>query len=433
MIWWTDSQSCVILIRLACCGHIYFLFCQDIYIPFVVIFVVKICLIAATHPPDVCGVGDYTDQLASALAAEGHEITILTTCRTRPPTHNTHVRVKATVSAWNMSSLHKLRSEIKSEAYDIVHLQYTPGYYGRRTMMINCLPWLLRGLPGCPVFVTFHEIYTPMLPGFRNKLVGLYDRIKDTVLLQGSTAVILTVPNRVHRLTTLFPWLRSRLYYIPVGTGITVVPVTPSEQQTERARFGIHPEEWVIGSFGTLHTDRRYDMLFRAARQLLDEGHRIRVMLIGAYEEDHIYYIQLKKCIADLDLEPYIIWTGFGTSATISRWLALVDIYVMTDIRGASGRKSSLTTALAHGLPIISTRGQDTPSDFVHGSNVLLFDIDDDRELIQHIIQLLHNQETCTRLRTGARTLHALKYAWKSIARSTLQVYWNHYGPGAER
>jgi glycosyltransferase involved in cell wall biosynthesis len=155
--------------------------------------------------------------------------------------------------------------------------------------------------------------------------------------------------------------------------------------------------------------------------------------LIGAYEEDHDYYAYLKKCIADLGLEPYIIWTGFGTSVTISRWLALVDIYVMTDLRGASGRKSSLTTALAHSLPIISTRGRDTTPEFKHGKNILLFDVDDEKTLGQHIIRLLHNQEERTRLRTGAQTLYTSKYAWESIARSTLKVYRNHYGPGAER
>lgn len=393
----------------------------------------KICLIAATHPPDVCGVGDYTDQLARALEAEGHEVTILTTYRPIPHDYDTKVHIKADVVSWDMSALRLLVSEIKSEAYDIVHLQYTPGYYGRRTFMINCLPWLLRGLHGCSVFVTFHEIYTPILHGVRNILLGMYDRIKDTVLLQGGSAVILTVPNRVQRLSSLFPWLQHRLYFIPVGTGITVASVTPSEQQAERTRLGIQPDEWIIGSFGTLHTDRHYNILFRTARNLLDQKYRVRVMLIGAYEEDHAYYKELKKDIADLELESYIIWTGFGTSAMVSRWLALVDIYVMTDLRGASGRKSSLTTALAHGLPIISTRGQDTTPDFEHDENILLFEVDDEQALGQHIIRLLHNQEESTHLRIGAQTLYASKYAWESIARSTLKVYRNHYGPGAER
>ena len=396
-------------------------------------YVVKICLIAATHPPDICGVGDYTDQLARMLEAEDHEVTILTTHRSIPYTYDSNVHVKAHVVSWNMSALRLLLSEIKNEAYDIVHLQYTPGYYGRRTIMVNCLPWLLRGLYGRPVFVTFHEIYTPILHGVRNILVGMYDRIKDTVLLQGGSAIIVTVPNRVQRLSSLYPWLRRRLYFIPVGTGITVASATSSEQQAERTRLNIQPDEWVVGSFGTLHTDRHYNILFRAARHLLDMGHRIRVMLIGAYEEDHAYYQQLKKDIADLELESYIIWTGFGTSATVSRWLALVDIYVMTDLRGASGRKSSLTTALAHGLPIISTYGKDTTSDFEHGKNILLFEVDDEHALGQHIIRLLQNQDERTRLRIGARTLYASKYAWESIARSTLKVYRNHYGPGAER
>lgn len=388
----------------------------------------KICLIAATHPPDVCGVGDYTDQLARALMAEGHDVSILTSHRPAP----TKPHVKADISAWNRQAIRHLCAELKSESYDIVHLQYTPGYYGRRTFSINCLPWKLRHTKA-GVVVTFHEIYTPILPGLRNRLVGLYDRIKDTVLLLGGSAVILTVPNRVQRLSSLFPWLRKRLHFIPVGTGVTVGPNAPPNRQAERIRLGIAEDEYLIGSFGTLHTDRRYDALFRTARQLLDQGVRFRIMLIGAYEQDHAYYIYLKKCIADLALEPYIIWTGFGASEQVSCWLSLLDIYIMTDLRGASGRKSSLTTALAHGLPVISTRGRDTTSDFEHDKNILLFDVDDEQALGRHIIRLFHDEEERTRLRIGALNLYASKYAWESIARNTLEVYRNLYGPGAER
>ena len=180
-------------------------------------------MIAATHPPDVCGVGDYTYQLAQALGEEGSEVTILTTQRSESLSSNKIVRVKTDVIHWHFSSLRSLCSEIKSGAYDIIHLQYTPGYYGRRSFMINCLPWLLRGLHGRPVFVTFHEIYTPILHGFRNILLGMYDRIKDTVLLQGASAVILTVPNRVQHLSSLFPWLQRRLYFIPLAPRRSVI------------------------------------------------------------------------------------------------------------------------------------------------------------------------------------------------------------------
>jgi glycosyltransferase involved in cell wall biosynthesis len=391
-------------------------------------------MITATFPPDACGVGDYTFQLCQALQRLGVQVDVVTSRRPGPPAPppgSIISSVRRITGRWNARSLIPLLRQIRSGGYRCVHIQYSPNFYGLLSFAIHLLPWVLMGFGGRTV-VTFHEIYAPKLGGFANRFFAVYDHIKDTVLLLGSAAAILTVPSRVDRLGRRFSRLRSRLYAIPVGTGVRVEEDAPDARTTARADFGVQPEEWLIGSFGSMHVDRRYDTLFRVVRRLLDRGCRLRVVLIGAYDAKHPYYRYLKKCIADLDLEPYIIWTGFGPEAQVSRWLGMLDLYVMTDLRGASGRKSSLITALAHGLPVISTRGTDTTPEFVDGENILLVDPDDEDAFFRHIDRLLSDPSERNRMRTGARRLFVAHYAWESIAQQTLEVYHTH-GSGAER
>lgn len=391
----------------------------------------QVLMITATFPPDVCGVGDYTAQLERALRQCGVRVDVVTSYRPGSPADGTgqgSIPVNRIIRQWNLRSVMTLVDQIKTGGYHCVHIQYAPNFYGPMSFAVNLVPWLLAG-SGCRTIVTFHEIYAPRLKGFKNRLLALYDHIRDTVLLAGSSAAILTVPNRLDRLGKWFPWLRSRLRAIPVGTGVQVTPMTADKRNTERARFGLDPDDFLIGSFGSMHVDRHYDTLFRVLRSMIERYSQLRIVLIGAYQTDHAYYRFLKKWIADLNLEAYIIWTGYGTEEEISRWLAMLDLYVMTDVRGASGRKSSLITAIAHGLPVISTRGKDTPPEFVDNENTVLIDVDDEAALSHHIECLLHESGKRDRLREGAHRLFASCYAWDSIAQKTIETY----GTGAKR
>jgi glycosyltransferase involved in cell wall biosynthesis len=290
------------------------------------------------------------------------------------------------------------------------------------TFAINLLPWILR-IYGIKTITTFHEIYAPSIDQWTQRMLAVYNHVKDTALLWGSAVSVLTVSQRRDRLAGRFPGLAGRLYAMPVGAGVQETPITDEESQTERQKLGVAPEEILLGSFGSMHVDRRYDTLFRALRALIDQGRRTRLALIGAYSPEHAYFRYLKKVIADLRLEPYIIWTGYGEAQTVSRWLALLDIYIMTDVRGASDRKSSLVSALAHGLPVISTRGEDTASHFVHGENILLFSVDDENELKNQIDRLLLNADERKHLGEEARCLYNVYYSWEGIAQQTIKAY----------
>lgn len=392
----------------------------------------RILMISATYPPEVCGVGDYTFQLTTALQDLGIQIELVTSARRVGERRDGAVsgevpggqecQVQWTKRRWNLRTIFSLVDRIQSEGYDCVHIQYSPNFYGSLSFAVNLLPWLLLGT-NCRTVVTFHEIYSPKLGGLRNRILSIVDHVKDTVLLFGVTAAILTVPSRSSRLGTVFPWLRSRLFTIPVGTGVQVEPIEPDERTKQRARLGVTEEDLLLGSFGSMHVDRHYETLIRVLHGLKGRLPKLRLAFLGAYRDEHPYYQHLKKLIAERELEAYITWTGYGAEPEISRWLSALDIYVMVDKRGASGRKSSLITAIAHGLPVISTFGPDTPSEFYDPESVLLVPVDDEQALSRHIEALAPDRDRRTRLRSGARRLFEANYGWGAIARKTVEVY----------
>ena len=387
----------------------------------------RVCLVCATFPPEVCGVGDFTFQLARALGEAGIEVSVVTSDRGLPEESNQAppgIVVRRPVASWTLRQLPTLVRTLRAGRYDLVHVQYTSNLYGRRTLAINLMPCLAARFLRMPILVTFMEFYMPMSHGLHELLAGVYERAKDTLLLWSSTGVIVTLPNRARRLCRLFPWLRRRVHILPSGANLELGETVPDDRERGRRHFGIGPTELVIGSFGVLHTDKRYELLFRVARRLLDQGHQIRLLLIGSYSDDHPYYRYLTQCVSDLGLGSCVIWTGFGSPTEVSHWLLATDIYVMTDLGGASARKSSLITALAHGLPTVSTRGADTEAEFVDGEGIVLVDARDEEEsLVHHLDRLLKDPEERRRLALGARRLHQSQFSWQSIARSATDIY----------
>jgi glycosyltransferase involved in cell wall biosynthesis len=332
--------------------------------------------------------------------------------------------VRRSVASWALTHLPTLVRTLRAARYDLVHVEYTPNLFGRRTLAVSLLPYLVTGMLRIPTVVTFHEIYTPIHRGLRNVVAGLYDRVKDTLLLWGSTGVTVTVPGRASRLSGLFPWLGRRVHTIPAGATLLPDRCVPEDRALARDRLGIGPQELVVGSFGLIHTDKRYELLFRVVRRLLDQGHRLRLLLIGPYSSDHPYCRYLMQRVTDLGLDSHVVWTGYGSPLETSRWLRTVDIYVMTDLRGASGRKSSLLSALAHGLPIVSTRGADTESAFVDGDAIVLADAgDEEGSLVHHLDRLLRDGNERSRLALRARELYRAHFAWEAIARRTIVAY----------
>jgi glycosyltransferase involved in cell wall biosynthesis len=93
------------------------------------------CLITGSSPPDVCGVGDYTEHLSTALQASGEQVVVF---------HRNN---------WSIGQLWRHLSDLRRLELDFYLLQYPTEGYG-----YSMLPQLLMlGLLGRRRAVTLHE------------------------------------------------------------------------------------------------------------------------------------------------------------------------------------------------------------------------------------------------------------------------------------
>lgn len=105
-----------------------------------------VLFVSGEYPPDVGGVGDYTERLRTALAERGWPSRVLS---------------RAQVGRWDARSLLWLLRAAPRRG--VVHIQYQAGAYD--LLGDVCLvPALLRRLrPGVRVVTTFHDVRVPYL------------------------------------------------------------------------------------------------------------------------------------------------------------------------------------------------------------------------------------------------------------------------------
>ena len=133
----------------------------------------RVGLVTGEYPPLEGGVGAFTEQLARALAARGHEIHVITTKRARPtdaprqasalfaPVVLDYGLLHPRVGRWRWPSLSVVADVALRYELELVNVQYQAAAYNMRAAAIHYLPWRLRGV--APTVVTFHDLRVPYL------------------------------------------------------------------------------------------------------------------------------------------------------------------------------------------------------------------------------------------------------------------------------
>jgi glycosyltransferase involved in cell wall biosynthesis len=193
-----------------------------------------------------------------------------------------------------------------------------------------------------------------------------------------------------------------------------------------------------LSYFGLLNSSKGLETLLEAFRQLRAGMPSIKLLMVGAGIGDSdptnaVYQQKILKLIDDLALRDMVIFTGYVVPTDVSAHLMASDICVLPFRDGASFRRGSLMAALAHGLPIVTTKApvinsphtEDTSGllpKLVHGENCLLISPGDDRALVEAVRQLMDSPKLRKMLAEGASQL-AKNFSWERIAQETVGMY----------
>ncbi len=174
----------------------------------------RVGLVTGEYPPMQGGVGDYTQALAAALAAQGAEVHVLTDARAAgADDKRAGVNVHAVVPAWSWRGLLRVRSLARTLQLDVLNVQYQAAAYGL-SAPIHFLPHVA----SVPTVVTFHDLRFPYL----FPKAGRLRPAAVTHLARQAAGVIATDPADEAELRRRGGV--RRLAQIPIGSNIAPAP-----------------------------------------------------------------------------------------------------------------------------------------------------------------------------------------------------------------
>jgi len=376
----------------------------------------RIGLITGEYPPMQGGVGDFTRELGRGLAELGHEVHVLTG-RSQTPDSGSQIVVHRVMDGWGWGCWRQalaLARELKLEVLDV---QYQAAAYGMHPA-INFAP---RRQNRPPVVVTFHDLKTPYLfpkaGALRWRAVRMLARRADRAI----------VTNREDYLKLETEMPARRLSMIPIGSNIPVAPPAGYDRDAERARWGVRPDDLLLGYFGFLNQSKGGEELMQTVALLVRRGTSAHLLMIGGRvgssdPTNRAYAQRVERLIAELGLAERVHWTGYSCPEDVSAGLLATDVCVLPYRDGVSFRRGTLHACLTHGRAIVTTYPTVPLPEARDGETMLLVMPQDPAELAEATLRLASDPALRRRLEAGASAL-AAEFAWERIARQTAALF----------
>ena len=311
-------------------------------------------ILTCEYPPDCGGVGNYTAQVASALAAAGDEVTVFCPPRWQPPAQPATVRVVDLNDTYGRSSRAALDRHLTGTRATVL-VQYVPTAFGMGGVNLPFCHWLLGRARryGDDVRVMFHEPYfefgwTPVHQG----PLSLAQRAMAKMLLRASSQTYLSTDAWRRYLS---PYVRggtpNRFVTLPIPSAIPRCEA-PAEARDRRRGLTGPRTGFLIGHFGT-YGSQIAPLLQHALIALLTGDEQLTAVCTGAGSDD--FARGLTGLVPSLG--PRVHATGRVSARDAAVVLSACDLLVQPYPDGVTTRRTSVMAGLVNGRPVLTTTG----------------------------------------------------------------------------
>lgn len=358
-------------------------------------------LLTGEYPPHAGGVGDYTQLVATALAARGREV---------------HVWCPdpAAVSLDGLVHLHHLPDRFGSASRRAIEeglaaapgpvlLQYVPNALGARGANVRFCFWLRRLGRRADVRVMFHEpyFYFGWAHPSRNAL-ALAQRVMAALLLRaGAVAYLSTSTWRRY----LEPWAPSGLRTNVLPIPATIDQDAPSGDVARwRASFsGADGPAALVGHFGT-YGDHVARELRAVVPMILQARRDVRIVCLGRGSEAFVETLPM-AC------RGRVLGTGALSRQDLAAALRACDVAVQPYPDGVTTRRTSVMAALANGVPTVTVSGSLTEPLWSESRAVAMAPAGDAAALAAVLVRVLQDATGRSGLAARGRELYAGAFA----------------------
>ena len=356
-----------------------------------------IIIISKNVPPIKCGIGDHSIKLKDYLSLQKVYAEIASF--NGKQTHNVEI-----YNNWE-DILVKL-SLIKSNKKNII-LQFTPLAFADNFIHYN--KKIVQFWRKCSVIgkktLIIHETYSADQSNVFRKIRNRFEKelFYDLVSLSDH---IFTASDLLIR--ELYKNGIKNVHYLPLGSNIDCVPI---DKKIFRKQNNISENEIIILLFGSPNAVKPLvsllDYIFEG---LSMHGIKTKWVLLGGIRSA---WFKNKLSFIEMNYLP---------ENFISYWFQIADIFLVPHIEGLSAKRSSVMTAMQHGLPIIGTKGimNDTFWNKIEG--IKLIEKDEVKIILEYFIKLINDKDYREFLGKNNKDYYISNFSWNIIANKLLSV-----------
>jgi len=243
---------------------------------------------------------------------------------------------------------------------------------------------------------TFPTVHNTMAFVDRRKKTDIRVHLKkfgDEIIYRMADKVIAVSDEVKQIVQTNYHLNSSDVFVLKNGIIAEFDNIGPVDIETELSVPGAKKKLIAVGS---LTYQKAFEVLIKAAGDLVEKGHNdLLVLIVGEGEERP----QLENLISDLGLRKWVHLLGLRND--VLGLLKTSDVFIMPS--RYEGLSIAMIEAMACGLPIIASDAPGLNSTIQHNHNGLLFAVENHRALSDCITRVLTDSILCQELATAAK------------------------------
>jgi glycosyltransferase involved in cell wall biosynthesis len=267
---------------------------------------------------------------------------------------------------------------------------------------------------GVPVII--HTIHGPSFGPFQNAAANLLFTAAERAAGR-VTHRFITVAEAMTR-QYLAAGIGEAGQYSRVFSGFPLEPYLNATNDLDlRARLGLAPEDFVVGTIARLFALKGHDDLIAAAPEIVRQCPSIKFLLVG----DGTWRERLQNKINQLGLAKRFVFAGLVPPAEVPRYVGIMDALVHLSRR--EGLPRALPQAMAAAKPIVAFDCDGAREVCLDDQTGYLAPLGDVAAIETRIAALYHNPALCARLGQAGREFVRERFSVERMVRDILAVY----------
>lgn len=233
-------------------------------------------------------------------------------------------------------ALQKLTRDFRARKPDIVHTHSgKAGVLGR----------LAARRAGVPIIV--HTIHGPSFGSFQGPLANFVFRAAERYAAKATSHFVVVADAMTQQY--LAAGIGSPAQYTKIFSGFDLAPfLAATNDPALRARFGLAPDDFVVGKIARLFKLKGHEDLFAVAPELVRRNPKMKFLLVGDGEWRGRFEPQVRA----LGLQNHFVFTGLVPPHDVPALVGIMDVLVHLSRR--EGLPRALPQALAAARPVVA-------------------------------------------------------------------------------